>query len=188
MARMSNGGVLLILGELCRETILRRTFILKKLISSMAFLMTLLVATICSAESVSDSEVSLGGIPYQASSDYVQSIYGRPSSSSTTYDHPLFPGRVTTWKYGSSSIIIFVNGSVVHVSATANNGFATPAGAYVGMKASVLQSLYGTPTHQEQNKNGRSYAFYRTESSEYVGIRFDCKNGIITDINIGAFD
>ena len=97
---MSNGGVLLILGELCRETILRRTFILKKLISSMAFLMTLLVATICSAESVSDSEVSLGGIPYQASSDYVQSIYGRPSSSSTTYDHPLFPGRVTTWKYG----------------------------------------------------------------------------------------
>ena len=56
------------------------------------------------------------------------------------------------------------------------------------MKASVLQSLYGTPTHQEQNKNGRSYAFYRTESSEYVGIRFDCKNGIITDINIGAFD
>ena len=161
---------------------------MKKFIASLTFLVTLLVTTVCSAGAVSDSEVSLGGIPYRASSDYVQSIYGSPSSSNTTYNHPLFPGRVTTWKYGSSSSIVFVNGSVVHVSATANNGFATPAGAYVGMKASVLQSLYGTPTHQGQYKNGRSYAFYRAESSEYVGLRFDCKNGIITDINIGAFD
>ena len=137
------------------------------------------VPGISNGSSVSDSEVSLGGIPYQASESYVKSIYGNPTSNKTVYvDNELKRGYVTTWKYGDSVSVDFIDGRVTHVTVTANNGFATPAGAYVGMKESVLQRLYGDPRKHGSGTNGCSYEYYRSEKDDYLGIRFDCQDGI----------
>ena len=65
--------------------------------------------------SVPDSEISLGGIYFGASMQYVKSIYGTPDKK------------------------------VITVYVSENNGFATPAGVIVGMDYTVPQKLYGAP-------------------------------------------
>lgn len=65
--------------------------------------------------SVPDSEISLGGIYFGASMQYVKSIYGAPDKK------------------------------VITVYVSENNGFATPAGVIVGMDYTVPQKLYGAP-------------------------------------------
>lgn len=133
--------------------------------------------------SVPDSEVSLGGIYYGASMQYVQDVYGRPDKRSVTYEHALWRGEVATWKYGDSIVVIFSDKKVIHVGISANNGFATPAGVIVGMPYTVPQRLYGTP-----DLHASTYMFYHVSDSEYRGVRFSLKNGVITTIDIGEFD
>ena len=65
--------------------------------------------------SVPDSEISLGGIYFGASMQYVKSIYGTPDKK------------------------------VITVYVSENNGFATPAGVIVGMDYTVPQKSYGAP-------------------------------------------
>ena len=168
---------------------MRRNLILKKFIAAMSFIFTLLIATICSAGPVDNSEVSLGGIPYQAPESYVKSIYGSPTSNRTEYvDNEVHRGYITTWKYGDSLSIDFIDDHVSFITATANNGFATPAGAYVGMKESILQRLYGAPRKHHTWQDGSSFEYYRSEMDDYIGIRFDCQNGIVKSIRAGLFD
>jgi len=133
--------------------------------------------------SVPDSEISLGGIYFGASMQYVKSIYGAPDKKSTIYDHPLWRGEVTTWKYGDSVVVTFSDKKVITVYVSENNGFATPAGVIVGMDYTVPQKLYGAP-----DNHGSSYLFYARESNPYEGLSFHLHEGIITAIAIGASD
>ena len=67
---------------------------MRKFFSAIAALAMFSTMSAASA-SVPDEEVSLGGIPYGASVDYVRGIYGAPSKVSTTSQHP-FGGAGST--------------------------------------------------------------------------------------------
>ena len=134
--------------------------------------------------SVPDEEVSLGGIPYGASMDYVRGIYGAPSKVSTTSQHPLWRGWVDTYHYGASVDVIFCNAAMVHADCKGNNGWATPAGITVGMTKETVLRLYGEPDSQ-----GKGSFFYQSESNGNLGIKFLFNGaGKITSIHVGAFD
>ncbi len=133
--------------------------------------------------SVPDSELSLGGVYFGASMQYVESMYGAPDKKSTTHEHPLWRGEVTTWKYGDSVIVTFSDKKVINVHISATNGFSTPAGVVVGMDYTIPEKLYGAP-----DKYGSSYLFYQRENNPYEGLAFHLHEGIITAISIGMFD
>ena len=85
---------------------------MRKIFSAIAVLAMFSTMSAVSA-SVPDEEVSLGGIPYGASVDYVRGIYGAPSKVSTTSQHPLWRGWVDTYHYGTSVDVIFCNDAMV---------------------------------------------------------------------------
>lgn len=139
-------------------------------------IMLVLSIAYCSA-AVPESELSLGGIYYQAPKSYVEGIYGSP----TSIGHGGYYEDI--WRYGESVSIGFVHNKVRNISVRANNGFATPAGVTVGMKRSTVYKIYGNPLNSDN-----TFMYYRTERSKYVGMKFTFKNGVITSISIGEFD
>lgn len=97
-----------------------------------------------SARTLASEEAALGGITAGATMSYVRSVYGEPTRAQSAYDGEKEEGLIR-WDYGQGTTIFFrrATGEVRDVIVRANNGFSTPAGAYVGMDASVLQQLYG---------------------------------------------
>ncbi len=162
-------------------------FIVKKLFASLIGAMVFLVSSVCFAETLPDSEVSLGGIPFHSSQDYVRGIYGEPTKEKVNQSH--YWENATEWEYGDSVWMVFQSLGMSAMTVTANNGFSTPAGAYVGMQELFIRKLYGAPSYTGPTSKpyDRMY-FYRSEQSPRVGIRFDCKNGRVAKIAIGVFD
>ena len=164
----------------------------KLLTSTVLFLLLFTVmpiSSICSASSLPLSEISIGGIPYRASADYVKSIYGEPDRVTYPKGSVIYDGQMVYYLYGNSFTVEIGGNQVMHIVTTANNGLGTPAGVTVGMDRKILDSLYGSPKNiiRDQNHNISSY-YYRSEQSDYIGVRFDIRNGKITAIRAGAFD
>lgn len=133
--------------------------------------------------SISEDQVSLGGISIGSSTEYVKSIYGYPDTEEVNYNHPLFTGRVDVYTYGNSFKITFADNQVVHIYTAANNGIGTPAGITVGMTSSTLTNVYGAA---DSIHNGNY--FYHTSNNPYKGLLFITKNGKISSIACGYFD
>lgn len=98
--------------------------------------------------------------------DDVRNIYGEPEMvESLQYSRTYMYGnsvKIKTWRSkGGSEQVHFVE-------TTENNGFGTPAGLTVGMKASKMFKLYGDALSSSRDK--------KTGWTEYV----------YSDINIGA--
>lgn len=156
---------------------------MRKVFSAMAALAVFSAMTAAFA-SVPDAEVSIGGIPYGASMDYVRSIYGAPAKVSTTSRHPLWRGQVDTYHYGTTMDVVFCNTAMVHADCRGNNGWGTPAGITVGMTKETVLRLYGEP-----DSEGKGSFFYQSESNGDHGIKFMFDDaGKIKSIHVGAFD
>ena len=87
------------------------------------------------------------------------------------------------WYYGNDVKICFHAddwNTVSHVIVTANNGFSTPVGVYVGMRESALGEIYGAPLKLQ----GEWY-YYRSVSNLTTGVLIVVENGKIIRINIG---
>ena len=137
-----------------------------------------------SARTLAPEEAALGGITAGAPMSYVRSVYGEPTYSKNVYDGEVEEDLIR-WDYGKGTTIFFrrATGEVRDVIVTANNGFSTPAGAYVGMDASVLQQLYGDDYnagspyldfcggHLPHNKE-RLYVVYEQPQSFHHGLWF----------------
>ena len=151
----------------------------------MAFLLLTLMSTAVCFAGVSEDEIGIGGITFHSSADYVKSVYGEPDNIATTYDHPLWGGRIDEYLYGDSFRITLQNGRVIRVDSTANNGLATPAGIKVGMDISSVMDVYGTGRYiASQN----AY-YYRSINDEYLAIKFVVdSNGTVKAIYTGLFD
>lgn len=164
----------------------------KLLTSTVLFLLLFTVmpiSSICSASSLPLSEISIGGIPYRASADYVKSIYGEPDKLTTSDGSAIYAGVFQTYIYGNTFKVEIGGNQVIHVSTTANNGLGTPAGVTVGMDKKILESLYGLPKNVIRDKNHNTIGYYyRSEQSDYIGLRFEIRNGKITAIYAGDFD
>ena len=156
---------------------------MRRWFSTMVFLAVFSTMT-AAAASVPDEEVSLGGVYYGASIDYVRGIYGAPSKVSTTNQHPLWRGWIDTYYYGGTVDITFCNALMIHADCKGNNGWATPAGITVGMDRETVLRLYGEPDRKEKGN-----FFYQSESNDHIGIKFVFNGaGKIASIHIGLFD
>ena len=145
-------------------------------------ILLLLVSSTCFAGPVSDGEISLGGISVNSTAAYVKSVYGEPTKIRNEYD-----GEEDAWEhvwyYGNAVEICFHAddwNTVSHVIVTANNGFSTPVGVYVGMRESALGEIYGAPLKLQ----GEWY-YYRSVSNLTTGVLIVVENGKIIRINIG---
>jgi len=167
---------------------------LKKVFCVLIALM-IMISDTCFAGSVGDSEISLGGISVNSTASYIRSVYGEPTKIRDEYN-----GEEDIWErvwyYGRDVKIYFHDSdrsTVSHVIVTANNGFSTPAGVYVGMRESALEEVYGAPmtpksyNHGYTDKNGiwHSHSYYRSASNMTTGILIEAANGKIVKINIG---
>lgn len=153
------------------------------------WLLSMMTVSICAASAVPDSEISIGGIPYGASVDYVKSVYGEPDRVTSSSGSVIYDGPEQYYIYGNSFKLEIGGNKVVHMSTTANNGLGTPAGATVGMNRKILDTLYGSPKNIMRDKNGYITGYYyRSERDNYIGLRFEIRSGKITAIYAGAFD
>lgn len=151
---------------------------MKKITSLLVAAMTLLVCSVCFAE-VPASELALGGINLGASSEYVKSIYGEP----TSYDKG--NGTALIYNYNGTFKIMFagINHEYMYwLETTANNGITTPSGVAVGMNVSVLDK-YGKVFY-DKVENGIRYKAFGAPGRKVL--IFGIRNNKIISIKVAA--
>ena len=152
----------------------------KRIVFMVLLLSSMMFASVCVAAAVSDSEISIGGISYGASADYVKSVYGEPDRVTRSNGSVIYDGPEQYYIYGNSFKVEIGGNKVVHISTTANNGLGTPAGVTVGMDRKILDTLYGSPKNIMRDKNGYITGYYyRSERDNYIGLRFEIRSGKI---------
>lgn len=130
-----------------------------------------------SVEAVSTEQLSIGGISFGDTEEYVKSIYGKPNDLKKMKPGPIENGVVYT--YGNSFKITFSNGRVFGVATSANNGLGTSDGVFVGMNEDAMYKVYGEPN---SSKNGTF--FYKEDGRNYRGLRFKVDDGVIEEISL----
>jgi len=160
---------------------------MKRLYGLLVLMFCLLCGSTCFAN-IADDEVALGGIAYNSSLDYVQSVYGNPTRI-TEVKRDMF-GFYKTYYYGSSFYFEVRNGVVTHLYSAANNGINTPAGVKVGMTKANLEAIYGKPNNVLKDRFGNLDSYYYASYLSFnLGARFYFdKSGRITLISVGDFD
>lgn len=155
---------------------------------TIVFFGILLLSNVCFARDLEIDELTMGGLPLGCSMDDVQSVYGSPDAERSVGDG--YTGECVIWKYGETLSIKFRDGALDGVTTTADNGFATLAGAYVGMPVYQLDAMYGKPMNYVRNRKtaGKGMLYYRTVRSRNLGMRFDFEKGKISRIMTGLFD
>ena len=154
-----------------------------KKILLMVSMLTLLAIGTCSA-SIKADEVALGGLPYDSSLEYIEQIYGKPVSNSTTGSHPLWKGVITTLKYGDSVVLTMRDDKLIHADCYADNGWATPELIVVGSTKKLVEKTYGEP----DSKTKDSW-YYASDTDNTLGIKFVFgKDDEVRSIHIGYFD
>ncbi len=148
----------------------------KELMALIAGAMLLLGST-CFA-TVSDDQLVLGGIQYGASISDVESAYGTPGNSEREYESY---GEKVEYEYGNSLEIEFINGAVTKIKADDYCNAATAAGISIGMDVSALKEAYGEPDYIHEE----DYIYYSAGQQD-IGLKFEVKNGKITEIKCGS--
>ena len=109
-----------------------------KKIFALTIFLVLSAVNVCSALSI--EEFNLGNVKLNMTYDEVVAMYGQPTSRLRGYSQLIHDVII----YGDSVEIAFMNGKVRHVVTTANNGWKTPSGIYVGMSIDKVIKIYGT--------------------------------------------
>ena len=107
----------------------------------------LLIAQVCFAaptKSVPKEDLTIGGISFGSSEEYVISVYGEPDSVS--YYHGKFyePQHLKTLHYGTTFTIDIDEDdhNVYKIKSTGDNGLKTPLGFTVGSDISAVKDHY----------------------------------------------
>lgn len=139
---------------------------MKKVFMMTALITVMMVASVCSA--IGRNEFSLGGIYLNMPYNSVIKMYGQPTS------HPGGWAQLVTdcIKYGNDVEIGFCNKKVRYVTVTANNGWKTPSGVYVGMSINDVIRKYGSNYTTENQSvrfdHQREHLLTSLEGTQYI--------------------
>lgn len=132
---------------------MRKRIILLLMSAVFVFAMTL-TASAHRMVYVGNGEIAIGGVMLTSTEDYVQSIYGTPDNFS--YSNNAVWGNMHTAQYGKSFFVTYdIDGKVVEVKTTANNGLKTPSGFTVGQDISLVTNYFSPAALR---KGDHSYA------------------------------
>ena len=158
---------------------------LKKILLFTA-LVTFVTASVCFA-SIRLEQTELGCIRVGETRDFVESIYGEPDSSKVNH---MWGGM--NCRYGDSFDVTYtMDGHVIHISTTADNGIVTADGIKIGSTINDIMRVYGEPKNSVRDRitNRFNMFFYNVEGERRIGIRFDFDlEGYVTKIGSGYFD
>lgn len=144
---------------------------MKKFFSVMLIAVFLSVSAVCAAQ-ISQDEVALGGIKLGAKREYVESVYGQPTTRINRNGGVLYD-------YNGTFQIFFASGKFMYwMKTTANNGIGTPSGVKVGMDYSVLDR-YGE-IYRKETEDGVTYYYYWAPGR--ITLDFGVVNGKIISI------
>ena len=136
-----------------------------------------MISSVAAAQ-ISNDRIAIGGVGPGCTPDYVESVYGAPTSQESGSN-----GDQTYLEYNyNNGYIIGFDGAgsqAVAVTCTTDN-LATPDGVTVGMEASVLSDKYGTADHI-YNFNDKSLYVYDGTDGEQLA--FDVQNFFIVSIS-----
>ena len=134
---------------------------------------------------IAPERIALGGIGVGMSMNYVKGVYGEPDRVKTDYS-AYWEEELTTHYYGETLEIVYNESDrVQRVCTKGNNGVVTPDGVRVGMSVGVLKRIYGKSDDIQEYETSRHY---KSMTSDNFGIRFDLKEGKITQITVTMFD
>ena len=138
----------------------------------------------CSAQ-MPESEMSLGGLTFGSSFDYMEKIYGEPN-----YFYTGGVKKSGAFLYGDS-IILHYNAELDRIETImidSNNGWKTPAGLSVGMNILDAENFYGKPDYMTVGKNNSAYCYFHTNKNNVHDfgfiILFSNYDGKISELNI----
>ena len=113
------------------------------------------------------SEFSLGGLQLNTAYNDVIKMYGEPTSKPGGWAQLVSD----VIKYGDDIEIGFLGKKVRYIVTTANNGWKTPAGVYVGMPISKVIEIYGddykTVTREKPINPNEKYFYYKWSGTKY---------------------
>ena len=144
--------------------------------------MALTAAAAVSFASVPQSALRIGGIPFDAESSVIRSIYGMP----TKVDVHMEKERATEdseYEYGNSVSIALKYDRVHQIEVSANNGWETADGVRVGMDIADVEAVYGEPDAVKDDH----YIYYVTGRSD-LGIDIEVENNRVEEIKVGTLD
>ena len=156
-----------------------------KKVTVIVLMLMFCVSSVCMAR-IPQDQVAVGGIGYGSSREYVESIYGKPTSEKRVYDKNKRLHIVAM--YGKYLHIYYdlKDNTIVDLSYYGDNSLATPAGVTCGMDLSVLRNIYGTADNIYSAHGGTIYVYAGTESNgkNHGVMEFDVRNGKIHQIEI----
>ena len=129
--------------------------------------------------SIPQSALRMGGIPFDAESSSVRSMYGMPAKVDVHMEKERAT-EDTKYTYGTSVSIAFKYDRVHQIKVSADNGWATADGVHVGMDAAAVAAAYGEPDAVEDNH----YIYYVTGRSD-LGIDLKIENNRVEKITVG---
>ena len=136
-----------------------------KKILAIAIFAALIIPNICLA--MTRADFTLGGLSLNMPYNDVIRIYGEPTSKPGGWAQ-LVSDCI---KYGNDIEIGFLNKKVRYVVTTANNGWKTVAGVYVGMNINDVIKIYGndfsTETRNAPLNFNEKYFFYKWSGTKY---------------------
>ena len=113
------------------------------------------------------SEFNLGGLQLNTAYNDVIKMYGEPTSKPGGWAQLVSD----VIKHGDDIEIGFLGKKVRYIVTTANNGWKTPAGVYVGMPLSKVISIYGadykTVTQEKHINPNEKYFYYKWSGTKY---------------------
>jgi len=136
-----------------------------KKILAVAIFAALIIPNICLA--MTRADFTLGGLSLNMPYNDVIRIYGEPTSKPGGWAQ-LVSDCI---KYGNDIEIGFLNKKIRYVVTTANNGWKTAAGVYVGMPLDEVLKIYGddfyTETHDTPLNPAEKYFYYKWSGTKY---------------------
>ncbi len=113
------------------------------------------------------ADFSLGGLTLDNNYSEVIRMYGEPTSKPGGWAQLVSD----VIKYGDDVEIGFLGKKIRYIVTTANNGWKTPAGVYVGMPISKVIEIYGadykTVTREKPINPNEKYFYYKWSGTKY---------------------
>ena len=132
---------------------------------AVAILLAAIVPNVCFAMKLSD--FSLGGLNLNNTYSDVIKIYGEPTSKPGGWAQLVS----NVIKYGDDVEIGFLGEKIRYIVTTANNGWKTLAGVYVGMPINQVIAIYGndftSQTREIPLNPDEKYFYYKWSGTKY---------------------
>ena len=132
-----------------------------KKIFVIAILAAAILSNVCFA--YTPLEFSLGGLTLNNTYGDVIKMYGKPTTNPGGYSQMVS----NVIMYGSNVEIGFLGEKIRYIVTTADNGWATPAGVYVGMNINEVIRIYGADFTMRERTFEDIPAFMRESGKPY---------------------